>query len=167
MTRLSQPSPTRASARQRASFVTRRTSEGVIASYIHHNGRLGVLVEVNCETERGARAAELSALARDLAEHIAAAAPLAVRHDDLSADLVAKRRRELEDELRSHGKPEHLLRELVDVRMRAYLKSIVLLDQRSIREPAISVAELIDQVSSSIGETVQVRRFSRFHMGLA
>jgi elongation factor Ts len=167
MTRLSQPTPTRVSSRQRASFVTRRTSEGVIASYIHHNGRLGVLIEVNCETERGARAPELSALARDLAEHVAAAAPLAVRYDDLSADLVAKRRREFEDELRAHGKPEQLLDGFVDVKMRAYLKSIVLLDQKSIREPAISIAQLIDQVSSSIGETVQVRRFARFHMGLA
>ena len=100
MNRLSHSSPTRAAARQRASFVTRRTSEGVIASYIHHNGRLGVLVEVNCETERGARAPELSALARDLAEHIAAAAPLSVRLDDLPADLLEKRRREFEDELR-------------------------------------------------------------------
>src|SRR3954469_25890565 len=98
---LTQPN-SRISQRQRESFVTRRTSEGVIASYIHPNGRLGVLVEVNCETERGARAPELSALARDLAEHIAAAAPLAVRHEDLSTELVAKRRREFEEELRAH-----------------------------------------------------------------
>ena len=165
MTRLSQPTPTRVSSKQRASFVTRRTSEGVIASYIHHNGRLGVLIEVNCETERGARVRR--APAPDLAEHVAAAAPLAVRHDDLSADLVAKRRGEFEDELRAHGKPEQLLQGFVDVKMRAYLKSIVLLEQKSVREPTISVAELIDQVSSSIGETVQVRRFARFHMGLA
>jgi elongation factor Ts len=167
MTRLSHPSLTRVSARQRASFVTRRTSEGVIASYIHHNGRLGVLIEVNCETERGARAPELSALARDLAEHIAAAAPLAVRLGDLSAEVIAKRRGEFEDELRAHGKPEHLVTGFVDAKMRAYLKSVVLLDQKSIREPAVSVAELIEAVSSSIGETVQVRRFARFHMGLA
>jgi elongation factor Ts len=167
MTRLSQSTPTRVSARQRASFVTRRTSEGVIASYIHHNGRLGVLVEVNCETERGARAPELSALARDLAEHIAAAAPLAVRHEDLSTELVAKRRREFEEELRAHGKPESLLSGFVDVKMRAYLNSVVLLEQKSIREPAVSVAELIDHVSSSVGEAVQVRRFARFHMGIA
>jgi translation elongation factor EF-Ts len=90
-----------------------------------------------------------------------------VRHEDLSADLIAKRRGEFEDELRAHGKPESLLPGFVDVKMRAYQKSIVLLDQRSIREPAISVAELIGQVSSSIGETVHVRRFARFHMGLA
>src|SRR4051794_39414204 len=101
--------PTRVAPPHRAGFVTRRTSEGVITSYIHHNGRLGVLIEVNCETERGARAPELSALARDLAEHVAARAPLAVRLEDLSTDVIARRRTEITFELRARGKPEGLL----------------------------------------------------------
>jgi elongation factor Ts len=153
--------------RRRTGAMSRRTTEGVIASYIHHNGRLGVLVEVNCETVEGARAPELSALARDLAEHIAAAAPLAVRENELSLELVERRRRAFEDEVRARGTDEDLVEHFVDLKMRGFVRSVVLLEQRSVREPDLTVGALIDHVSASIGETVQVRRFSRFHMGLA
>jgi len=167
---------------------SRRTSEGVIASYIHHNGKLAALVEVNCETDFVARtndfanlaqqlaehiaaaapiAVSRDALARDLAEHIAAAAPLAVRRDELNPELVTRRRREFESQLRMQGKPEHLVSGFVEVKMRQFLQSIVLMEQTSIREPSMSIAQLVDEVSESLGETVQIRRFSRFHMGLA
>lgn len=152
---------------RRVSVASRRTPEGVIASYIHDNGRLGVLVEVNCESVRASRAPELAALARDLAEHIAGAAPLAVRYEDLSPELVERRRRMFEDEVRAHGKPEALVEELVAAKMRQYLRSVVLVEQRSVREPHITIGELIAQVSEHVGEQVQVLRFSRFHMGLA
>jgi elongation factor Ts len=153
--------------RQRIGAVGRHTTEGVIASYIHHNGRLGALVEVNCETVEGSRAPQVAALARDIAEHVAAAAPLGVRREDLSPTLVAERRRAFEDELRAHGKAETLIPALADAKMREYLRSVVLLEQHCIREPSVTIRELIDEVAASIGERVQVRRFSRFHMGLA
>ena len=153
--------------RRRTGTVGRRTTEGVIASYIHHNGRLGALVEVNCETVAGSRAPQIAALARDLAEHIAAAAPLAVRRDELNPELVARRRREFESHFRMQGKPEHLIDGFVEVRMRQFLQSVVLMEQTSIREPSMSITQLVDEVSASLGEAVQVRRFSRFHMGLA
>ena len=153
--------------RRRTGAVNRRTTEGVIASYIHHNGRLGVIVEVNCETVEGARAPALSALARDLAEHIAAAAPMAVRENELPRELVERRRRAFEDEVRARGTDDDLVEHFVDAKMRAFVRSVVLLEQRSVREPDLTVGALIDQAAESIGETVQVRRFSRFHMGLA
>jgi elongation factor Ts len=152
---------------QHANAVVRRTTEGVIASYIHHNGRLGVLVEVNCESVRASRAPELAALARDIAEHIAAAAPLAVRREDLSPELVAQRRLAFENEVRAHGKPESLVDGFVDIKMRGWLRSVVLLEQPCVREPGMTVAELIEEVADSVVERVQVRRFARFHMGLA
>ena len=153
--------------RKRTGAVSRHTTEGVIASYIHHNGRLGVLVEVNCESVGAARTTEMSSLAKHLAEHIAAAAPLGVRREDLSPELVTQRRRLFEHEVRTHGKPEELVDGFVDGKMRAYLRSVVLMEQPWVREPSITVGELVDQVAASIGERVQVRRFSRFHMGLA
>ncbi|HEY9226184.1 MAG TPA: hypothetical protein VIP11_06025 [Gemmatimonadaceae bacterium] len=153
--------------RQRIGAVSRGATEGVIASYIHHNGRLGAIVEVNCETVAGARDPHLAALARDLAEHVAAAAPLAVRREELNPELIARRRREFEDKARAQVKPDTLVDGFVEVKMREYLRSVVLLEQRSIREPALTVSELIDGVAASLGENVHVRRFSRFHMGVA
>jgi len=145
----------------------RPTSEGVIASYVHHNGKLGVLIEVNCETDFVARTSEFATLVRYLSEQVAGAAPIAVTRDALPADVVEQRRRGFEEEVRFARKPAHLTARIVDGKMDAYFRSVVLMDQIWVREPGITVAELVQQASVRTGENIQVRRFARFHMGLA
>jgi len=144
--------------------VERPTGEGVIASYIHHNGRLGVLIEVNCETDFVAHTEEFGTLVRCLAEQVAGAAPIAVTRDALPATTVRQRRRAFENEVRA---PAHLAVRIVDNKMEAYFRSVVLMDQMWVRDPRMTVAELVQQTAASTGENIQVRRFVRFHMGIA
>jgi elongation factor Ts len=144
--------------------VERPTGEGVIASYIHHNGRLGVLIEVNCETDFVAHTEEFGTLVRYLAEQVAGAAPIAVTRDALPATTVRQRRRAFENEVRA---PAHLAVRIVDNKMEAYFRSVVLMDQTWVREPRMTVAELVRQTAALTGENIQVRRFARFHMGIA
>jgi elongation factor Ts len=144
--------------------VERPTGEGVIASYIHHNGRLGVLIEVNCETNFVAHTEEFGTLVRYLAEQVAGAAPIAVTRDALPATTVRQRRRAFENEVRA---PAHLAVRIVDNKMDAYFRSVVLMDQMWVREPRMTVAELVQQTAALTGENIQVRRFARFHMGIA
>jgi elongation factor Ts len=147
--------------------VGRRTSEGVMASYVHHTGKLGVLIEVNCETDFVARTDEFVILARQLAEHVAAAAPIAVDRESMPVDVVEFRRLAFEQQTRASGKPEHLIARIVDGRMEAYFGDVVLMDQAWVREPKIKISALINEVAAKTGEHIRVRRFSRFHMGIA
>jgi len=146
---------------------TRRTSEGVIASYIHHNGKLAALVEVNCETDFVARTTDFANLAQQLAEHIAAAAPIAVSRDALAPDVIEAKRLAFENEVRATGKPEPLVAKIVAGKIEAYLGDVILVDQKWVREPKVKVADLIHEVGAKTGENIQVRRFARFHMGIA
>jgi len=145
----------------------RPTSEGVISSYVHHNGKLGVLIEVNCETDFVARTEDFRTLVRYLGEQVAGAAPIAVSRDALPAHTVAQRRRAFEAEVRASGKPAHLAVRIIDGKMDAYFRSVVLMDQAWVRDSEITIAELVRQVAARIGENIQVRRFARFHMGIA
>jgi elongation factor Ts len=146
---------------------SRRTSDGLIASYIHHNGRLGALVEVNCETDFVARTDDFAILAQQLAEHVAAAAPIAVTRDALPLDIVEEKRIAVEQEVRASGKPEALIEKIIAGKMEAYFGLVALVDQRWVREPGLTISELINEVGAKTGENVQVRRFARFHMGVA
>jgi len=145
----------------------RHTAEGLITSYTHHNGKLGVLVEVNCETDFVARTDEFRTLARYLAEQIAATAPLAVDREQMPADVVERKRQAFEEQVRALGKPEPLAAKIVDGKMEAYFRTVVLMDQEWVREPKISIANLVAEVSVKTGEAIRVRRFARFHMGIA
>src|SRR4051794_28772888 len=127
-----------------------RTSEGSIASFVHDRGRVGVLVEVNCETDLVARSDAFRTLVRQLSEHIAAAAPLAVSRAALGPSVV-ERQRELLD----------------DAALEAWFRAVVLLEQPWIRERRITVGDLLTQTSALTGENIQVLRFARFHMGVA
>ena len=145
----------------------RRTSEGLIASYIHHNGKLAALVEVNCETDFVAHTDDFAILAQQLAEHIAAAAPIAVSREALAPDLVEAKRVALENGARAAGKPDSLIAKIVAGKMEAYFGDVILVEQKWVREPKIRIADLINEVGAKTGENIQVRRFARFHMGLA
>jgi elongation factor Ts len=143
----------------------RTTSEGVITSYIHPPGRIGVLVELNCETDFVARTDDFKTLAREIAMHIASAAPLAVDKDGVPADAVERERRIAEEQVRASGKPDHLVSKIVEGKLESYYKQVALLSQPWIREDKKTIGDLVKEASSRLGENVQVRRFVRFQMG--
>ena len=143
----------------------RAASEGQIGSYIHHNGKVGVLVEVNCETDFVARNPEFKELVKEIALHIASAAPVAVDKSGVPADAIEKERRIYEQQVRESGKPEHLIVKIVDGKVEAYYKQVVLMSQEWIRDPKKTIGELVKEVSAKMGENIVVRRFARFEVG--
>ena len=143
----------------------RAATEGLVHSYLHHNGKLGVLVEVNCETDFVARSDDFKNLVKAIAEHVAAAAPLGVDKDAVPADVVERERRIFEEQVRSSGKPENLIGKIVDGKVEAYYKDVALLHQAWVREPKKTVGDLVKEVSSKVGENIVVRRFARFQIG--
>ena len=143
----------------------KQTSEGIISSYIHHNGKVGVMVEVNCETDFVARTDDFKTLAREIALHIASAAPLAVDKEGVPAEKVESERRIAEEQAKASGKPESIVQRMVEGKVEAYYKDNCLLYQPWIREPKKSIGDLIKEASAKVGENIQVRRFVRFQMG--
>jgi elongation factor Ts len=145
----------------------RTTSEGVIGSYIHHNGKIAVLVELNCETDFVARTDDFQQLGKYLAEHVAAAAPLAVDKDQIPADRIESERRIFVEQVRSSGKPENMIEKIVDGKIEAYYKDVALLHQAWVRDPKKTVGDLVKETSAKTGENIQVRRFVRYQLGEA
>ena len=145
--------------------VGRATSEGAVASYIHHNGKVGVLVEVNCETDFVARTDDFKELVKFVAEHIAAASPLAVDRDGIPAERIETERRIAEEQVKASGKPANMVDKIVTGKVDAYLKDVTLMGQPWIREPKKTIGDLLKETSAKLGENVQVRRFVRFQLG--
>jgi elongation factor Ts len=145
--------------------VGKQTSEGQITSYIHHNGKVGVLVEVNCETDFVARTDDFKTLAREIALHIASAAPLSVDKDGVPSEAVERERRIFAEQARESGKPENIIAKMVEGKVESYYKEVALLYQPWIREPKKTIGELVKEASARVGENIQVRRFVRFQMG--
>ena len=143
----------------------KQTSEGQITSYIHHNGKVGVLVEVNCETDFVARTDDFKTLAREIALHIASAAPLAVDKDGVPAEAVQREKRIFEEQARESGKPENIIAKMVEGKVESYYKEVVLMSQPWIREPKKTIGDLVKEASARVGENIVVRRFVRFQMG--
>lgn len=145
--------------------VGKQTSEGLIASYIHHNGKVGVIVEINCETDFVARTDDFKELGREIALHIASAAPVAVDKDGVSAEMIERERRIFEEQARESGKPEAVIQKMVEGKIESYYKEAALLYQPYIREPKKTIGDLIKEASSKVGENIQVRRFTRYQLG--
>jgi elongation factor Ts len=143
----------------------RAAKEGYIGHYLHHNGRLAVLVELNCETDFVARTDDFKNLARSLAEHVAAAAPIAVDRDQVPADRVDQERRIFEEQVRQSGKPENMIEKIVTGKLEAFYKDVALMHQAWVRDPSKTIGDLVKEVSAKTGENVQVRRFVRFQLG--
>jgi elongation factor Ts len=143
----------------------KQTSEGLITSYIHHNGKVGVLVELNCETDFVARTDDFKELAREVALHIASAAPVAVDKDGVDPALVERERRIFEEQAKQSGKPEAIVQKMVEGKVESYYKEVVLLSQPYVREPKKTIGDLVKEVSAKVGENIQVRRFTRYQMG--
>jgi elongation factor Ts len=145
----------------------RTTSEGVIGHYLHHNGKIAVLVEVNCETDFVARNEEFVQLARYVAEHVAAAAPIAVDKDSIPADKIEQERRIFTEQVKQSGKPANLIEKIVEGKVEAYYKDVALLHQAWVREPKKTIGDLVKELSAKTGENIQVRRFVRYQIGEA
>ena len=145
----------------------RSTSEGIIGHYVHHNGKLAVLVELNCETDFVARTDDFKDLAKHVAEHVAASAPLAVDESGIPEETLASERRIAEEQTRLAGKPEAMIEKIVAGKVQAFLKDVTLMNQPWVREPSKTIGELVKEVSGKTGENIQVKRFVRYQLGEA
>jgi elongation factor Ts len=143
----------------------RTAAQGLVASYIHHNGQVGVLVELNCETDFVARTEGFQQLAKDVALHIASADPIGVNPDDIPADLLERERRIAEEQAALEGKPENVRAKIVEGKLKKFVAERTLTEQPYIRDDTKTVGQLIKEVSGKVGEAVSVRRFARFRVG--
>ena len=155
-----------ASAKKREGRIA---AEGIVGSYIHMGGKVGVLVEVNCETDFVARGEEFQQLVKDIAMHIAAAEPRFVSREDVPADALNKEREialaQAKNDPKNANKPEQVLEKIVEGRLNKFYEEAVLLDQPFVKEPAKTVAELVTEKVAKTGEKITIRRFTRYKMG--
>lgn len=147
-----------------AKRVGRTTSEGFIGSYIHM-GRVGVIVELNCESDFVARTDDFQALARELAMHIAAANPQFVRREDVPVDVLEREKDIFRGQMADSGKPPAVIDKIVDGKLRSFFEQHVLLDQPSIRDPKTTIGELVTAAIAKLGENITVSRFARLKVG--
>jgi elongation factor Ts len=148
-----------------AKKASRAATEGAVASYIHMGGKIGVLIEVNCETDFVARTDGFQALVKDLAMHVAAAAPLYVRREEVPPEVVSKELEIAKAQMREQKKPEAILEKIAQGKVEKYYEQTCLLDQPFVKEDKKKVSEIITDAVAKIGENIQVRRFARFVLG--
>lgn len=148
-----------------AKKASRETKEGVIGSYIHGGGKIGVLLEVNCETDFVARNSEFQELVKDIAMQIAASNPSYVRREDVPADVLEKEREIYKIQAKESGKPEHVLDKIVDGKVEKFYLESCLLEQTFIKDSSVSINDLVKQKIAKIGENISVKRFTRYQLG--
>jgi len=150
---------------QAAKRAGRATAQGVIGSYIHMGGRIGVLLEVNCESDFVARTDDFNNLVKEVAMHIAAADPKWVRREDVPAEAVEKEKAIYRAQMENSGKPANVLDKIIDGKLGSFYSQFVLLDQPSIRDGSLTVSQVVAQASAKTGENIQISRFVRYRMG--
>ena len=145
----------------------RIAKEGIVESYIHAGGRIGALVELNCETDFVARTEDFVALAKELALHIAASNPLYVSREDVPSEVVEKELEIYKEQIKeqSAGKPDEIIEKMLTGKLDKYYEDSCLLEQPFVKDGAKKISDLIAESTAKMGENVQVRRFSRFHLG--
>jgi len=143
----------------------RSTKEGLIDAYIHMGGKIGVLIEVNCETDFVARTPEFQALVHLLAMQVAASSPLYVKREDVPQEVIEKERKIYREQALEQGKPEKVVDKIVEGKLNKFYQEVCLLEQPFIKEPEKSVSQLIAEYIAKLGENIQVRRFVRFQLG--
>lgn len=143
----------------------RATNEGLIEAYIHPGSRLGVLVEVNCETDFVAKTDDFKTLARDLAMQIAATNPIAVRREDIPEAVIEREKDIYRTQAKNENKPEHIIDRVIEGKLEKFYQENVLLEQHFVKNPDITVKELITEAIAKLGENITVRRFVRFELG--
>lgn len=152
-------------AAKAAKRAAREASEGVIGSYIHMGGKIGVLVEVNCETDFVAKTDDFQQLVKDVAMHIAAASPAAVSRDEVAADVVERERGVYREQMKESGKPEKIWDKIIEGKLEKFFAESTLLEQPFVKNPDQTVGDLVTEVSARTGEKLEVRRFARFAIG--
>lgn len=143
----------------------RDAKEGVIQSYIHMGGKIGVMVEVNCETDFVAKNEDFIELAKNVAMHIAAAAPMGLDPAEIPADVVAREREIYRERALEQGKPANIVDKIVDGQIEKFYKDSCLLSQAYVRDPKITISDLVTDAIAKIGENIRIRRFARFQLG--
>ena len=143
----------------------RSTNEGLIGSYIHMGGKIGVLVEINCESDFVARTEDFQNMAREIAMHIAAANPLYVRREDVPADVLERERSIYRAQMDGQNKPPQVIEKIVEGKLNSFYEQVCLLDQPSIRDPKVTIAQLVQSAIAKLGENIGVPRFVRFKLG--
>lgn len=144
---------------------SRVAAQGAVGSYVHMGGKIGVLVEVNCESDFVARGEVFQAFVKDVAMHVAAASPLYLKREEVSASLVEKEREINRAQLIEQGKPENMVDKIVEGKINKWYSEICLMEQPWVKEPKMSIEELRAEIVQKTGENVQVRRFARFVLG--
>jgi elongation factor Ts len=144
---------------------TRETKQGLVQSYVHTNGTLGALVELNCETDFVARTDDFKQLAYEIALHVAALNPLYSERSAIPEQDLATRRAELEEQVRATGTPEEQVSAAVDDRLERWIEEVTLLEQQYVRDPKLSIRQLIASVGAKTGENIRIGRYARFKVG--
>ena len=143
----------------------RIAAEGIVASYIHMGGKIGVLVEINCETDFVAKSPRFAELAKDVAMQIAAAKPTYVNIEDVDASALEKEKEILRNQAINEGKPEQIVDKMVEGRIKKYYQEVCLYEQPFVKDSSITIKEMINEAIMSIGEKITIRRFTRYEMG--
>ena len=144
---------------------SRETSEGTVLSYIHPGSRIGVLIQVNCETDFVARTDDFQNFTRDIAMQVAATNPVSVDRDSVPAEVIDKEREFLRTQALESGKPENIVDKMIEGRIEKYFKEVSLLDQAYIKDDSKTVSDLLNEIVSKLGENIKIARFARFEIG--
>jgi elongation factor Ts len=143
----------------------RETKEGVVECYIHAGGKLGVMVEVGCETDFVAKTDDFKAFAKNVAMHIAASNPVAIQRDDVPAELLDREKEIYVNQALDSGKPQQIVDKIVAGKIEKYLAEICLLEQKYVKNPDLSVQDLLNELVAKMGENISIKQFSRFQIG--
>ncbi|MFL6278914.1 MAG: translation elongation factor Ts [Vicinamibacterales bacterium] len=143
----------------------RSTNEGLIGSYIHMGGKIGVLVEVNCESDFVARTDDFQSLAREIAMHIAAASPQYVRREDIPADVLDRERDIYRGQMEGQNKPAAVIDKIVEGKLNSFFEQVCLVDQPSIRDPKMTIGQIVQAAIAKLGENIAIARFVRYKLG--
>jgi elongation factor Ts len=150
---------------QAARRAGRATAQGLVGSYIHMGGKIGVLVEVNCESDFVARTDAFQNLVKEVAMHVAAADPRWVRREDVPPEAIDKEKSIYRAQMESSGKPAHVLDKIIDGKLNSFYSQFVLLEQPSIRDPNVTVGQMVVETSAKTGENITIGRFMRYRVG--
>jgi elongation factor Ts len=149
-----------------AKRANRATSEGVIATYIHAGGKLGVMVELGCETDFVAKNDEFREFAKDIAMHIAAANPISIKRDEVPAAVIAREKDIFVQQALESGKPEAIIEKMVTGKIEKFLAEVALLEQKFVKNPDLSIQDLLNDLIGKMGENISVKKFARFQVGV-
>ncbi|HEA84023.1 MAG TPA: translation elongation factor Ts [Thermodesulfobacterium geofontis] len=148
-----------------AKRAAKETLEGVISAYIHSNKKIGVLVEVNCETDFVARTSEFQQFAHDLAMQIAATNPVAISREQVPSEMLEREKKIYEEQLKEAGKPENIIPKIIEGKLEKFYKENVLLEQPFIKNPDLTIQDLLNELMAKTGEKIVIKRFCRFQIG--